>query len=172
MIYYPKKGGEFVPDIRKNIASNITKYRKQMKLSQKELAEAVGAKSLTTVSSWERGANAPDIETLFKLCDLFHISVDEMYGVKHSLDREVDSMQGLIAILEDIYGNVSFIEGVKEGNSYSYFLIGIPPNQFVLLDKDIDTIFDVTKSAIPPMVERMKDTRTQEIIINDLTAKK
>ena len=61
---------------------------------------------------------------------------------------------------------------MKEGKSYSYFLIGIPPDQFVLLDKDIDTIFDVTENAIPPMVERMKDTRSQEEIINDLIAKK
>ena len=113
----------------------------------------------------------PDVETLFKLCTLFNISVDEMYGVKQPLDKEVNSMQGLIAILEEIYGNVEFIEGVKEGKTYSYFLIGIPPDQFVLLDKDIDTIFDVTENAIPPMVERMKDTRSQEEIINDLIAK-
>lgn len=69
-------------DIRKNIAANITKHRKLMKLSQKELAEAIGAKSFTTVSSWERGGNVPDVETLFKLCSFFNISVDEMYGVE------------------------------------------------------------------------------------------
>ena len=158
-------------DIRKNIAANIAKHRKLMKLSQKELAETIGAKSFTTVSTWERAGNVPDVETLFKLCTLFNISVDEMYGVKQPLDKEVNSMQGLIAILEEIYGNVEFIEGVKEGKTYSYFLIGIPPDQFVLLDKDIDTIFYVTENAITPMVERMKDTRSQEEIINDLIAK-
>ncbi len=158
-------------DIRKNIAANITKHRKLMKLSQKELAEAVGVKSFTTVSSWERGGNIPDIETLFKLCTLFNISADEMYGIKHQLLRETDSMQGVIAMLEEIYGNVEYIEDEKDGKVYSYFLIGIPPNQFVLLCEDVDTIYEVTKSIIPPMVARMKDTRSEKEIINDLVKK-
>lgn len=51
-----------------------------MNMSQKALADAVGAKSLTTVSSWERGANAPDIETICKLCEVFKIPVSELIG--------------------------------------------------------------------------------------------
>ncbi len=65
---------------RENLSKNIQKYRKQMNMSQKELADAVGAKSLTTVSSWERGANAPDIETICKLCEVFKIPVSELIG--------------------------------------------------------------------------------------------
>ncbi len=71
-------------NIRKNIASNILKHRKALNLSQQELADLVGVKSLTTVSSWERGANSPDIEIISKLCALFKISVDEMYGMPMS----------------------------------------------------------------------------------------
>ncbi|MCD7733004.1 MAG: helix-turn-helix domain-containing protein [Oscillospiraceae bacterium] len=71
-------------DVRKNIAANITKYRKLMKLSQKELAEAIGAKSFTTVSTWERGGSMPDVETISKLCILFGISVDELFGIENA----------------------------------------------------------------------------------------
>lgn len=157
--------------IRQNIAYNIGFHRKRLKLSQKELAEKVGVKSLTTVSSWERGANAPDVETLFKLCDLFGISVDEMYGVKSEFDREQGSIQGVIAIMEEIYGYVGLIEGEKNGTQYSYWLVGLPPNQFVLHDFDMDTLYDMTKNAIPPLVERMKDTRPIEEIIKELIDK-
>lgn len=66
-------------EIRQNISANILKYRKLLDMTQKELADRLGVKA-TTVSTWERGANAPDIELLFKMCDIFGISVAEMYG--------------------------------------------------------------------------------------------
>jgi DNA-binding XRE family transcriptional regulator len=65
--------------IRLNIQSNIIKYRKNAKLSQAQVAEAIGVKN-STVSSWERGANAPDIETLFKICKLFDVNVSDIFG--------------------------------------------------------------------------------------------
>lgn len=154
--------------IRENIAANILFHRKRLKLSQKTLAEKVGAKSLTTVSSWERGANAPDVETLFKLCDLFGISVDEMYGAKSQIDRENDSIQGVIAVVEEIYGYVELVEGEKDGKPYAYWLIGLPPNQFVIHEKDMDALYDMTRNAIPPLIERMKDTRSEDEIVQDL----
>ncbi|MDR2728852.1 MAG: helix-turn-helix domain-containing protein [Chitinispirillales bacterium] len=67
--------------IHKNIVGNIASHRKRLNLSQEQLAEMVGVKKFTTVSSWERGANLPNIETLFKLCEIFGITMDEMYGV-------------------------------------------------------------------------------------------
>jgi len=68
-----------VSNVRENITNNIIKYRKLSGLLQKELGEKVGVAS-TSVSSWERGANSPDVETLVKLCDIFGITINEMYG--------------------------------------------------------------------------------------------
>lgn len=155
-------------NIREKISQNIIKYRKKLGLSQKELAEKIGVKNLTTVSSWERGANSPDVETLSTLCDLFNISIDEMYGGKTALDNEVASAQGVIAVVAEIYGNVELIEDEQDGKGYSYWLVGFPPNQFILHEKDMDTIYEMTKSAIPPIVERMKDTRRIEDIVKGL----
>lgn len=72
-------------EIRNNISRNIILYRKRNNLTQKELAEKLGV-GITSVSSWERGANAPDIELLFKLCELFGITVSEMYGLSSDLE--------------------------------------------------------------------------------------
>lgn len=67
-------------DIRDNISNNIVYYRKKSGLTQSQLAEKIGVKT-TSVSSWERGANSPDIETLYAICRIFDVSLDEMYGV-------------------------------------------------------------------------------------------
>ncbi|MCL2690581.1 MAG: hypothetical protein FWE57_12155 [Chitinispirillia bacterium] len=40
-----------------------------------------GVQKFKNVSSWERGVNLHNIETLFKLCEIFDITMDEMYGV-------------------------------------------------------------------------------------------
>ena len=67
-------------DIKTNIANNISFYRKKSGLTQSQLADKMGVKT-TTVSTWERNASSPDIETLYGMCNLFGISLDEMYGV-------------------------------------------------------------------------------------------
>ncbi|MDR0306943.1 MAG: helix-turn-helix domain-containing protein [Chitinispirillales bacterium] len=67
--------------IHENIVNNIISHRKRLNLSQEQLAEKAGVKKFTTVSNWERGANLPNTETLFKLCEIFGITMDEMYGV-------------------------------------------------------------------------------------------
>lgn len=65
--------------IRQNIMKNIAYYRKLNGYTQKELATILGVKN-SSVSNWEQGANAPDIETIFELCKLFKISVSDMFG--------------------------------------------------------------------------------------------
>lgn len=59
------------------IAENIRFYRKQLHLTQGELAEKLcGKKSL--VSNYENGYSTPDIYTLCKLADIFEITLDEL----------------------------------------------------------------------------------------------
>lgn len=65
--------------LRQNICSNIAKYRKKAGMSQTKLAEHLQT-SRSNVSTWERGVNPPDIETLFKICKLFNVKVADMFG--------------------------------------------------------------------------------------------
>ncbi|MCJ7856865.1 helix-turn-helix transcriptional regulator [Lachnospiraceae bacterium NSJ-143] len=71
-------------NIKENISKNIAKFRKKRGISQKELAEVVGAKNFTTVSSWERGISTPDADTILKLCKYFEISLYDLYDVENS----------------------------------------------------------------------------------------
>ncbi len=63
--------------MKTKIAENIKFYRKQMGLTQGQLAEMLhGKKSL--VSNYENGYSTPDIFTLCKLADIFDITLDEL----------------------------------------------------------------------------------------------
>lgn len=59
------------------IAENIKFYRKQLGMTQGQLAEKLhGKKSL--VSNYENGYSTPDIFTLCRLAEIFDITLDEL----------------------------------------------------------------------------------------------
>ena len=60
-----------------NIANNIIFYRKELKLTQFELAEKLNY-SDKSISKWERGEGIPDIPTLVELAKLFEVSLDQL----------------------------------------------------------------------------------------------
>lgn len=61
------------------VGENIRHYRKELCLTQEQLAEAVGV-TVGAVSKWESGFSNPDIGMLPELADLFEISVDVLLG--------------------------------------------------------------------------------------------
>ncbi len=63
------------------IAENIKFYRKQLGLTQGQLAEKLNGKA-SLVSNYENGYSVPDIFTLTKLADIFDITLDELIGRK------------------------------------------------------------------------------------------
>ncbi|MDE6667909.1 MAG: helix-turn-helix domain-containing protein [Clostridia bacterium] len=63
--------------MKTKIAENIKFFRKQLKMTQEDLAEKLnGKKSL--VSNYETGYSTPDIYTLCRLADIFDITLDEL----------------------------------------------------------------------------------------------
>jgi len=62
-----------------NIGERITQLRKQANLSQTELAKKV-AVSRTIVGNYERNENAPSVEILLKIANVFDVSIDFLIG--------------------------------------------------------------------------------------------
>lgn len=56
---------------------NLAKARKKAGLSQEELAEKMGL-TRQTISKWETGASAPDVEELQRLCAALSASAEEL----------------------------------------------------------------------------------------------
>ena len=73
-----------------NLCDNIKKFRKEMNLTQEELAEAFNV-TVGAVSKWENGSNIPDIYTLMSLADFFNISMDILLGYNES-SKSVDDI--------------------------------------------------------------------------------
>lgn len=63
------------------IAENLAKYRKAANLTQSELAERLNY-SDKSVSKWEQGNGMPDIFVLYKLAELYGVTVND-FMYKH-----------------------------------------------------------------------------------------
>lgn len=65
-------------NIREIIASNLQTLRKQKRLTQLEVGEAVHY-SDKAVSRWEKGESLPDVETLQKLAEFFGVETAYLF---------------------------------------------------------------------------------------------
>lgn len=80
-----------------NIGGRIIQLRKQLDLSQEELAKKVGV-SRTIIGNYERNANTPSIEVLIKIAKVFNVSVDYLIGEGEFSSFDKD----LIKRIEDV----------------------------------------------------------------------
>lgn len=51
--------------------------------TQKEVASLIG-RTQQIIGHWETGYSQPDADTLFTLCNIYGVSVDEAFGLKKS----------------------------------------------------------------------------------------
>ncbi len=64
------------------IGKNIKKYREERGITQEQLAAQMNV-TRQAVSNWENAKTQPDLDTLFRLSQIFGISVEELiYGEK------------------------------------------------------------------------------------------
>jgi transcriptional regulator with XRE-family HTH domain len=70
-----------------NIAKVILTKRKEMGVTQEELADYIGI-SKASVSKWETDQSYPDITFLPQLATYFNISIDELMGYSSQMTRE------------------------------------------------------------------------------------
>ncbi|MGB8454833.1 MAG: helix-turn-helix transcriptional regulator [Anaerocolumna sp.] len=62
-----------------SFGSNLEKLRKEHKISQSKLGNALGI-TQQMISSYEKDISSPNIETLIKIADFFEISIDRLVG--------------------------------------------------------------------------------------------
>ena len=73
-----------------SFAENLVYLRQHYGVTQEGLAEQLGV-SRQTVSKWEAGTNYPEMDKLLTLCDLFHVSMDDLMRGAVSIAREGDT---------------------------------------------------------------------------------
>lgn len=78
------------------LGENIQTYRKQIDLTQEELAERCQI-SRQAVTKWESGESTPGLEKIVQLADIFDISVDMLIG-----RNEKDPIMKLKEIIKEL----------------------------------------------------------------------
>jgi transcriptional regulator with XRE-family HTH domain len=74
-------------------SENLKRIRKENNLSQEQLAERLGV-SRQSVSKWENGSAFPETDKIVQICDMFDISMDELFGVSTKTSSK-DYMKGI-----------------------------------------------------------------------------
>lgn len=64
-----------------SLSENIRLYRKQRKMTQEKLAEALGV-TVGAVYKWESGQSQPELNLLVEMADFFDTSVDVLLGYR------------------------------------------------------------------------------------------
>ncbi len=77
------------------LGERLQQKRSSIKLSQKEVANAVGVNP-SVISNYENGERTPSVEVLMSLASLFHCSVDYLLGIEKTSRASID-----VAMLND-----------------------------------------------------------------------
>lgn len=105
-------------NVKELIAKNLLYYRKKNKITQKALAEQLGVKH-NAISSWENGVNSIDIDTLFRVCKIFGVTVNDMYEM-NTLDEpstiaaHLDTSDLTEAEQEDVADYIEYIRNKRK----------------------------------------------------------
>lgn len=101
------------------IGAKVKSLRKSLGLTQKELAERCGYKSLTTINKIELGINSIPLNTIEKLASALEVSPAYLMGwtdnYNDNIDKENQELYNLIQQLTD--------DEVKELSSFVDYLI-------------------------------------------------
>lgn len=95
--------------MRINISENIRIMRKNHKLTQEQLAEALGV-TVGAVSKWESALSVPDISTIIRLAEFFDTSVDALLGYE-SLKGNVEKTKETLRTMRQ---QKQFPDGMRE----------------------------------------------------------
>ena len=73
-------------DLKQVIAGNMIELRKEMNLTQAELADQMGYTD-KAISKWERAESIPDVVTLKQLADIFGVTLNYLVEEEHPKNK-------------------------------------------------------------------------------------
>ncbi len=121
--------------VKKLISANLAHYRRELNLTQAELAEKIHY-SDKSVSKWERGDGVPDIFVLVMLAQLFGVTVNDFLTEKHRKSRQTAPRLkrslvtllsvGLVWLLATIAFFVTKVAFPDAERAWLCFIIAIP----------------------------------------------
>ncbi len=101
-----------------SLAENIRMFRKQKKMTQEKLAEALGV-TVGAVYKWESGLSQPELGMLVEIADFFDVSVDVLIGYRMK-DNRLDAMLERINAYCQTMDPAALIEAEKVLGKYPH----------------------------------------------------
>lgn len=95
--------------MRIKLAENIRAFRKERKMTQEQLAEALGV-TVGAVHKWEKDLSTPDLNLIFAMADLFATSTDVLLGYQWQNGNVEDAVKKV----EQLILEKSFEDAVSE----------------------------------------------------------
>lgn len=121
-----------------SIAAKLTELRKAKGATQEEIAEALQI-SNKTISKWENGTSAPDLEMLVALSRYYNVSTDTLLGLSE------DKKQGTKEEIRSLFEGLDRRESVLKAFETVKALV---PAMYGTISKYEDDVYD-KESVIP-----------------------
>lgn len=163
------------------VGENIRKLRKERGLTQKQLGEMCGIAE-SNIRKYEADKQNAKIETIEKIAQALGVPIraikenitwNEYRDTEElkQLERSSLPFEGMEVSLENVFGAIEekWLMG-ETGWQRSYYLVGKAPNTFVLYESNIEALVKATEALIPSLVDRMKDTRPEAEIVQEILA--
>ena len=124
--------------------NRLKEIRKQRKLTQKEVAQAMGV-SQSTLSEWETEKYQIDNDSLFKLADYFGVSIDYLLGRDEGQSVFLDSTPDMIET--DIQDKLKEVLSQLDGEAADLMFNGesLDPDSRELLAASIERTIRLAK---------------------------
>lgn len=118
-----------------NLGDKLVELRKENKMSQEKFAEILGV-TRQTISNWENYKNYPDISTIIKISDVFHISLDILLKGDTKMVSNMDKQ------MKDSkkYKNIVLMIGIVVGMIVIFF--GSYAIHYLNVKKELETKFE------------------------------
>ncbi len=94
-------------NVKKEIASNLKRIRKERGMSQQKAAEYLGL-TQGLISQYEKGTTVPSVEVLADYAVKFHVSLDYIFGLTRSEAGTIfktEVLEAMSAPIASPYGN-------------------------------------------------------------------
>lgn len=108
------------------LAENIKTFRKERKMTQEQLAEALGV-TVGAVYKWEQDMSKPEISLIMEMADLFGTSTDVLLGYEWRTSNVVAALERIVALSKEKNYEEATIEAEKALKKY--------PNNFDVVYK-------------------------------------
>lgn len=130
--------GDILYTIKDDFSKNFKKIRKDHGYTQanfkEKYEEIYGKKTITveTIRNWEQGRNVPELQTIWKLCEIFNCDIDYLFGRIDYSTHDLKFICSKIGLSEDAVKYLIKIQEEKRLKETELETIAPPSN---LLEK-------------------------------------